>query len=1256
MDNPNTQSEKPLPPYSTARKKALLATALLLLLITAVTTSIVLMTIETIHFQSLTTRSQMTPYEANRVNVRSLFNIFSYLGLYLSTGICFFVWLHQVSKNMWSLSDPGDPPKETPGWAIGWWFVPIAAFFKPYQVVKEIWKRSHPPPAKSRLILLWWILLLVNTFAINAYISGGDTTEVATVVSNNNLATGAGILILIDATLAIILIWQITNGQQRQNLTRERGTPRPRADAAPQPNRTPWPPPPGDRTRENVTDTVNSETPRQSADTTERFRWPTTTSEGPQDPTTPPSSQPETSSPKNRNLIKFGLPTLFVTTAILATGIVTFLVTSQDSDTPTHTPAPPGPAVNIQESNRLLQLGRSAYDQGNYQEALDHLKSAQASRVFPDPVIQNEIGLTLGLLHQYDQAIHYYTNSIHLDDDPSTRINRGFAFLGAGRWQEANTDAHEALKQLVLTDQPQYRRTDANEILAYSAAKLERHEEALQHMDLAIQNAGTTHLSGSWIQRLTNFVDMVNEVRRGRGSSADIVIFPALQDMTEGLAWLETGDTQRAKHLIENSLSRHQGESWFLESAMAKALWQLGAQEQSATHHAKAILLRDQLQGPQSNQTVVEALRKCDLQASSRPTYGTYQWSTCPQEGLTPLTKQPDQDRASQISAIYQYAKKREESTPIPEPTPLLTPTPRPTAAPLPSPTPFILRLSTPAPINAPSSNLIPTPTPNPIPTVKPLNTSSRVIQTITTGMGQTLDITVQGFDNSPAMFNLLVQIINQEEQLLGIPFPSPKLTMKRTNQMSGGFCGNYQPFYKPRYAGDPYIIKDSNINLRVDEHCDDTFGSIAHEVAHAWFHGNDPQDWIDEGLANSIEQQMNENNPAHRTVYPPRTYCETYRNISQLEAARPARHSSTSASGFTCNYRLGSGIFESLREHLGTQAFNKAIALLARRDTNTTDRANTVEDVKTFLGLDTRALEIIHLWYAGQPEMNPFRTLNLVDYSHPPTLDGEYLHFAGTIMEQGVIHELILGPDPFCSQFHLSQGLSETQPVGGLADQLPVGWRHNSTPKAAIINSEINSETGEFAITARVNDDRLLGIEDLSLEVISRVSTEPDGKCEESTTFSQVMVDRGSIPHHRKRFEHYHNHQIAWDWIPQVNNYQIHLSGQAPPGSLKLHHTDEYCGQLHLYRMDEGGYHRLSNVNTILPAGSQWPSTPGAELISGSVSDDGRFEAIIQIWDATLLNHPHVVLGVNAPSRADRSTNQCASTETMSAVTLQSN
>jgi hypothetical protein len=49
----------------------------------------------------------------------------------------------------------------TPGWAVGWWFVPFANLVKPFQTVRELWKASDPGApdwwgSETLPVIGWW--------------------------------------------------------------------------------------------------------------------------------------------------------------------------------------------------------------------------------------------------------------------------------------------------------------------------------------------------------------------------------------------------------------------------------------------------------------------------------------------------------------------------------------------------------------------------------------------------------------------------------------------------------------------------------------------------------------------------------------------------------------------------------------------------------------------------------------------------------------------------------------------------------------------------------------------------------------------------------------------------------------------------------------------------------------------------------------------------------------------------------------------
>ena len=542
------------------------------------------------------------------------------------------------------------------------------------------------------------------------------------------------------------------------------------------------------------------------------------------------------------------------------------------------------------------------------------------------------------------------------------------------------------------------------------------------------------------------------------------------------------------------------------------------------------------------------------------------------------------------------------------------------------------------------------TPTLTPRPTLEPVNTAAKRAKTITTSLGQQVDVTVQGFDDSWLRFNQLLQAINEGEQILGVPYPSPRVTMNRARTLSGGFCGHNQMSYAPRYVEDPYIVDNSIIKVRVDKDCDKTFASVAHETAHTWFHGNRHANWIDEGLANAIEYQILETNPEDRETYPPTTYCESYRNIRELESHGPGRVSQERPIGFKCNYILGDGIFGELRAYYGDREFNRRIAQLARREENDTNEEYTIADIRRALGGEAPALDIINRWYSGEPEVRKYRHLDAVDWTHTPTMDGEYIHFSGITSQPGLVQDFVLGKDSYCSQFPLYEG---RQWVASVADPLPAGWRHSEIPKVVTVNHHIYPTTGEFSVTAKINDKALANMSDLSLSVTSRVTTGVDGKCKESITYSQVPVASGQIPKDFKVGRHYHLDAIQWISPPTISGNTMRFKGKALPGAIQMTWQEGFCGQFFFYESDETGYHYIDNLNPMLPGNRHWTGRITGEVTAQHIGADGTFEALVRLSDNALTGYRNLVLLVKTQAIVDRVANKCGKSDVLSAVDI---
>jgi len=78
------------------------------------------------------------------------------------TAVVFLMWVHRANTNARLL---GAEMKFTPGWAVGWFFIPIWNLWKPYQIMREIWRASQEGAGQRKpndLLVAWWMLFLTT--------------------------------------------------------------------------------------------------------------------------------------------------------------------------------------------------------------------------------------------------------------------------------------------------------------------------------------------------------------------------------------------------------------------------------------------------------------------------------------------------------------------------------------------------------------------------------------------------------------------------------------------------------------------------------------------------------------------------------------------------------------------------------------------------------------------------------------------------------------------------------------------------------------------------------------------------------------------------------------------------------------------------------------------------------------------------------------------------------------------------------------
>jgi Domain of unknown function (DUF4328) len=88
--------------------------------------------------------------------------------VFVATVVVWCIWQHHAQQNAIVLSGGG--LRFTPAWAVGWWFIPIANLWKPFQTVRELWKASHGGGwrmiATWALLGWWWATWIVGSLNV----------------------------------------------------------------------------------------------------------------------------------------------------------------------------------------------------------------------------------------------------------------------------------------------------------------------------------------------------------------------------------------------------------------------------------------------------------------------------------------------------------------------------------------------------------------------------------------------------------------------------------------------------------------------------------------------------------------------------------------------------------------------------------------------------------------------------------------------------------------------------------------------------------------------------------------------------------------------------------------------------------------------------------------------------------------------------------------------------------------------------------
>lgn len=125
------------------------------------------------------------------------------LALVVATGVAWLVWQHRAHAN---LRDGGAGGlKFTPGWAVGWWFVPIANLWQPFRAMSELARRGPPAPDRSLPpgVGAWWAAFVGSGIVGRLSAGLARSEEAEDILLSSRLSIAGDALLIVAAVLAV---------------------------------------------------------------------------------------------------------------------------------------------------------------------------------------------------------------------------------------------------------------------------------------------------------------------------------------------------------------------------------------------------------------------------------------------------------------------------------------------------------------------------------------------------------------------------------------------------------------------------------------------------------------------------------------------------------------------------------------------------------------------------------------------------------------------------------------------------------------------------------------------------------------------------------------------------------------------------------------------------------------------------------------------------------------------------------------------
>jgi hypothetical protein len=135
----------------------------------------------------------------------------------------FVLFVRWLRRAYWNLHALGRRLEHSEGWAAGAWFVPLLNMFRPYSIVREVWRQTQlvafEQVTPHGLLRAWWLLFILHGIVSN--ITSGMAGSANTIEQLQSAVWGNAItamLMLGTAVLTIQLVRRIASYEAQMGL------------------------------------------------------------------------------------------------------------------------------------------------------------------------------------------------------------------------------------------------------------------------------------------------------------------------------------------------------------------------------------------------------------------------------------------------------------------------------------------------------------------------------------------------------------------------------------------------------------------------------------------------------------------------------------------------------------------------------------------------------------------------------------------------------------------------------------------------------------------------------------------------------------------------------------------------------------------------------------------------------------------------------------------------------------------------------